>query len=383
MKKLEKALNSLYGRHEGIKAEHFFAPGRICLMGEHIDYNGGEAITVAISHGIHVVCRPTFNKILCLSSLQKEKELIVNLEEELTYDEYRAWGNYIVGMYQAFSKKGVKLKGAEILFDSTLPIASGLSSSAALLVLSAYVLNHFHATDLSKREIAYLSKHVENDFIGLQSGLIDPISIACGDENHALSFDCEEKELTKIPLSMNGYAFLVFDTGKKRKLSDTAYNRRTESCEKALSLINQKKEKEQKWKSTSEEDINLLEDKKLQKRAKHVVTEMKRVKTAKKMLENNDIPAFAKLMTASHESLKNDYEVSCNELDFFVDWANANKHCLGAKMTGAGFGGCAVAIINRSAAPELITEIEKEYFAATGLKGKAFLTEASDGVRKL
>ena len=381
--KLEKALNSLYGRHQGIKTTQLFASGRICLLGEHIDYNGGEVITAAIDQGIRVIYRPTYNKILCLSSLQQEKELIINLEELIKFDASKDWGNYVLGIYKSFADKGEKLRGAEIVFDCDIPIGSGLSSSAALLVLNGVLLNHVHETGLSKFDIAKLCQQVENNFIGLQSGLMDPAAIALGKKNELLCLDCRDGNYNHLPIDMPNHTFLIFDTAKSRRLSDSAYNDRAEACKKALSEINNKKGKEESWRDLKLEDIRLLEDIVLQKRARHVISEMNRVENAKGLLKNHDLKGFGKLMSESHQSLKEDYEVSCTELDCFVDWANNNDKCLGAKMTGAGFGGCAIAIVDKASASDLIPEIESIYFEETGLKGKAFLSNAGNGVQEL
>jgi galactokinase len=315
--------------------------------------------------------------------LQQEKELIINLDEVITYNKSRAWGNYVLGVFKALSERDKKLRGAEMVFDSNLPIGSGLSSSSALLTLTVFVLNKVHESGLSRKEMAMVCKEIENDFIGLQSGLMDPVAIALAKQGKLLSFDCASRKHEHLDISMSDYAFLIFDTGKTRQLSDSAYNDRAEACEKALEAINQKKGEQQEWRSLDLGDIQFLSDEILQKRARHVISEMKRVGQAKVFLENNDIKGFGKLMFASHQSLKEDYEVSCDELDLFVDWANGHEKCLGAKMTGAGFGGCAVAIVEKQTAPDLILQIESKYQEETGLKGKAFVTEAGEGVYQL
>lgn len=377
-----KKFNSQYGRHVGLKTQQYFAPGRVCLLGEHIDYNGGTVLPMAIEQGIHLVMRPSLNDIVWLSSHEQDKELIINLLEPLKYKKEQDWGNYVVAVFKAFQDMGFKVKGAEMMFFSNLPIGAGLSSSAALMLVTGYALNHWLEAGLSKNELAKICQKAENEFIGLNCGLMDHMAVAEGKNGNLIALDCSTNIYRHIPFSSSDYTSVVFYTGKKRSLADSAYNERTKDCATSLKIISRQKRMEDlNWKAINETDLNYIDDVKLKKRAQHVVSEINRVNKGIAALKKHDYESFGQLLFESHTSLKNDYEVSCTELDIFVDFAKTQSNCIGAKMSGAGFGGSAVAIVEKASAHEFAKKAEAYYKDATGLTGISLVSNPSNGVR--
>ncbi|MEX0812705.1 MAG: galactokinase [Chitinophagales bacterium] len=383
--KLFNAFEAVYGRDAALGKRCFFAPGRVCLLGEHLDYNNAVVLPASIALGISAVYRPTLNHVLCISSLQQEKEMIIDLESPIVYQQGNEWGNYVLGVYRSFAEKGWKLSGAEILFHSDLPVGAGLSSSAALTVLTAFILNTVLKADYTKKKLAEICRKVENDFIGVNCGLMDPLAIALGKKDYLISLDCATEDFEYIPLDLAAHscALVVFNTNKSRELAASAFNERVEECQNALEQISNKKGELLQWRDIGQDALNLLEDPTLKKRGRHLLTEIQRVSEAEELLKKGELKAFGQLMTQSHRSLKDDFEVSCPELDFFVESAIKEAGCMGAKMTGAGFGGCAIALIAQKQVPQFMQHIEKAYYVQTGLQGKAFVTTIDEGVREL
>lgn len=379
---LRKKFKETFGR-DAEQETLFFAPGRVCLIGEHIDYNGGLVVPAAISLGIYGVARPTKKNVLHITSSLDNKEFVFNLKEKYTCNEKYSWANYPLGVAQYFIDKGYNIGGCEIQFTSTLPVGSGLSSSAAVEVLTAYILATLHNTKLSKTEITLLAKDVENNFVGVQCGIMDQFAVAHGATNKAIKLNCSTLEYELLPLELTDYQLVIFNTNKKRALAESAFNTRVKECNQALQLIQQHEEITCLADATPEMVEQYVKDATLKKRAKHVVTENIRVAHAAAVLKEKNIEAFGKLLFESHASLSKNYEVAGKELDTFVDFCLTYNGCVGAKMTGAGFGGCAVALVKTENVETFIVSAIENYNLQTGLQGNAYVANICDGVKRV
>jgi galactokinase len=379
---LQKDFIAWFGRDA--KAERvYFSPGRVCLIGEHIDYNGGLVIPAAISLGIYAVARRVNNHVMCMKSSLDNREVIISLQDEILPDKKFGWANYPLGMAQYFIRKGHHLQGCEIMFCSTLPVGAGLSSSAAIEVLTGLILADLNNIPISKKDLALAAKEVENNFVGVQCGIMDQFAVSFGEKDKAIRLNCTTLDYELLPLELKNYQLVIFNTNKKRELADSIFNERVAECNEAFRLIAH----HENISCLADADLDMVhkyvKDATVNKRAVHVMNENKRVADAAAALKSGNIEHFGKLLFESHESLRSNYEVSGKELDAFVDFAKQFSGCLGAKMTGAGFGGCAVAIVENTRSESFIAEAEKNYKNKTGLEGKAFTAQITDGVLRM
>jgi galactokinase len=379
---LRKNFIETFGR-DAESEEIFFAPGRVCLIGEHIDYNGGLVIPAAISLGIYAVARPNKSNTLHIKSTLDNKEFVFDLSKKIIFNPSYGWANYPLGMAKYFIQKGHTIYGCEILFTSTLPVGSGLSSSAAVEVLTGYILSQLNKIDIQKQELALAAKEVEYNFVGVQCGIMDQFAVAFGKENHAIKLNCTSLEYEYLPLYLSEYNLVIFNTNKKRELAESSFNTRVKECNDALQIIKQHENISCLADASLEAIEKYIEDEILYKIAYHVVSENLRVAKAAEVLKQNNIETFGKLLFESHDSLKNNYEVSGKELDTFIDFSKQHSGCLGAKMTGAGFGGCAVAIVKSNLIEDFTNNALGYYKKETGRGGEIYIAEISDGVKAI
>lgn len=363
----------------------FFSPGRVNLIGEHIDYNGGYVFPAALTIGIHAAVRVRTDKVIRVRSLNYEGDFSFPIDKDLQYDPAHGWANYPKGVIAALAAEGHKLSGADVLYWGNLPDASGLSSSACIEVLTAYwALTLSKTQNINRVEVAKLCQRVENQFIGVNCGIMDQFAVAVGKRNHAILLDCATLNYQLVPSAMPGYQLIILNTKKKRELADSKYNERRAECDQALALI-QTKFPDRGIKDlcavTLEEVDAAVTDPVLNKRARHVVAENQRVMQAVEVLKAGDVHAFGQLLNASHESLKTDYEVSGEHLDAIVAASQAQPGCIGARMTGAGFGGCGLAVVETGQVANFIDQVSQAYKAATGIDGEFYVSEVGDGVR--
>lgn len=361
----------------------YFAPGRVNLIGEHLDYNGGLVLPAAINLGISATYVPrNDSKIIFRStthSLHKEFEL----DSELSFDPSNEWTNYPLGVIAQLKKENHSVSGCEITYESNLPEGSGLSSSAAVEVLTAFTVLSQSETSINLVWLANLCKQVENEFIGVKCGIMDQYAVALGKKDYALLLDCKQMHHEYIPFELGDYRLVIMNSKKQRSLIHSKYNERKAECEEALKQLQYAKHELQNLCEADMSFLALLQDETLYKRARHVISENLRVKEAVKVLEMNDLSTFGRLMNASHASLKNDYEVTGIELDTLAETAQEVKGCLGARMTGAGFGGCAIAIVHRTAVEVLKNQVGERYLTVTGLNCEIYETQIGDGVHQL
>lgn len=369
-KKRELALKfaEIFGNQE---TTQYFSPGRINLIGEHTDYNGGYVFPASITYGTYGVARRREDDKVFVYSTNFEKLGVIDFTvNELNYDKNDNWANYVKGVLLTLKEAGHKIDtGFELLVEGTIPNGAGLSSSASLELLVGVVLEDLFKLDVTRLELVKLGKKVENEFIGVNSGIMDQFAIGFGEEDKAILLDTNTLEYEMVPVVLNDYAIVIMNTNKRRELADSKYNDRRAECEEALACLQTKLEiKALGELSKAEFDANqiLIGDEILIKRAKHAVYENERTKKAKEALTANDLEEFGKLLNASHASLRDDYEVTGLELDTLVAAAQKQEGVLGARMTGAGFGGCAIALVKESEIHAFKNKVYDEYLKVIG-----------------
>ncbi|PNR97169.1 galactokinase [Petrotoga sp. 9PWA.NaAc.5.4] len=364
---------------------HFFSPGRINLIGEHIDYNGGYVLPGAINLGIYGVMSLRDDEKIHLKSLDFPNEVEVDLGKDIKYKNEDGWGNYAKGVIKFLKEDGYSLKGCNILIQGNLPNGAGLSSSAALEVLIGYMLLFSIMQDeVDRKYLALLGQRVENKFIGVNSGIMDQFVVANAKKDHAILLNTQHLSYEYIPCFLNGYSLVIMNTNKRRELASSNYNQRRQECENALETI--KKAKNENINNLCQctlDDLQYIKNEVEYKRAKHVITENQRVIKAVNLLKNNDLKGFGELLVQSHNSLKYDYQVTGFELDTIVEEALKTYGCIGARMTGAGFGGCAIALVEKNKVGEFIEKVSKNYLNVTKIKPDFYETSIEDGVKLL
>jgi len=367
-------------------ADHiFFCPGRINLIGEHLDYNGGDVMPCAISQGTYLAISRNSSKTFRFECLNFPEKATLHLQSSYSKTG-KAWFNYPLGVIDLLLREGYELSGLDMLFYGNLAIGAGLSSSASIEVLTAFALNTIFQLNVPVINIALLSKKVENEFIGVSCGIMDQFAVAMGKKNKAILLNCDTLDQEYIPFETDPYLLAIINSNKQRSLTESKYNERFTECGAALKLLKQELDIQNLCDvdlATFDLKKHLINDPVLRKRAHHVVSEMARVKDAVIALQTKDLQVFGKLMYASHQSLKDLYEVSGKELDTIVDFCKTFNGCIGARMTGAGFGGCAIALVRKEAFGDFAKQLSKDYKNFIGYTPEIFASEIGDGVREL
>ncbi|OHD56795.1 MAG: galactokinase [Spirochaetes bacterium GWF1_51_8] len=362
----------------------FFAPGRVNLIGEHIDYSGGKVLPAALTYGITAAVRVTRARSTRMASFDHPGDFAVNLESPIEFDESLRWANYPAGVMRLLADNGVIMRSCDILFASDLPDGAGLSSSAALEVLTAVVMLGLSGDSrFSPRDIALLCQRAENQFIGVNCGIMDQYAVVFGKKGRAILLDTAKVESGYVPFELDGYTLAIMNSNKRRGLADSKYNERRRECDAALELIRKIKPIGNLTSAALDEAESMIDDPVLLKRARHAITENARVRQAVMCLEQGDLAEFGRLLDSSHASLRDDYEVTGRELDLLTDAARNADGCIGARMTGAGFGGCAIALVETSKLRGFSEKVAREYKNACGLPVDFYLSEAGDGAREL
>lgn len=355
---LRQGFISTFGERENI--HFYFCPGRVCLIGEHLDYNGGHVLPAAISLGIYAVVNKNEGNIIRCKSASFDTDVFITLADEIERVEADPWGNYVRGVVKYLKDTGLKVPGLDIYFHSNLPFGAGLSSSAAIEVLMAYLVQKEAGVEADLEKTALMCKDVENDFVGMKCGIMDQLAVAMAKPNQALLLDCETVDISYVPINTGDYQFVIINSNKSRALTETAFNERKAECDRALEELSHKFGLRSLSKATIEQ-ANSVSDEKARKRALHVTTENKRVLDAKSVLESGDLVRFGELMKISHQSLKELYEVTGPELDTIAETAATLSGCLGARMTGAGFGGCCIALVKNDKITDFKAELNRVY----------------------
>ena len=383
--KLIQRFKELYGKEGEVRA--YFAPGRVNLIGEHTDYNGGHVFPCALTLGTYGIVRDREDKVLRFYSANFEKLGVIETSlDDLIPDKAAGWTNYPKGVMWAFEKRGYQLThGMDILIYGNIPNGSGLSSSASLEVLTGLILKDtFGFEQVSMIDVALIGQDSENNFNGCNCGIMDQFASAMGKKDHAIFLDTNTLNYEYAPVVLEDAKIVITNSKVKHSLVNSAYNDRRNECETALKEL-QSVVKIKTLGDLTEEEYeahkDAIKDPVRQKRAKHAVYENQRTIRAVEALKNNDVELFGKLMNASHKSLRYDYEVSCEEIDILVDLAQAMPGVIGSRITGGGFGGCTVSIVKNDTVDAFIREIGKTYQEKVGHEAEFYVVEIGDGAK--
>lgn len=389
--KLLEWFKDIYNDNEGVNV--YFAPGRVNLIGEHTDYNGGHVFPCALEIGTYGAARLRNDRSLRFYSMNfPEQGVIISSLDELTYNKKDDWANYPKGVLWAFAQYSSKLnipsinQGMDILYWGDIPNGSGLSSSASIEVLTAYIMKDLYGIDISLKDISLLCQFAENKFIGVNCGIMDQFAIAMGKKDQGIFLDTSTLEYEYAPINLTGKKIVIANSNKKRGLGDSKYNERRSQCEKALERLQTIVKINSLGDLTCEEfeaHKDVIADDTLIRRARHAVYENQRTIKALESLKSNDLLNFGSLMNDSHISLRDDYEVTGIELDTLVEVAWQQEGLIGARMTGAGFGGCTVNIVKEDYVQQFIDNVGKAYEEKIGYKADFYVIDIGGGPSKL
>ncbi len=371
-----------FGRAEQ-QTSVFFAPGRVNLIGEYTDFTGGLVFPCGVDRGTTLLIRPTYNNQYRFASTNFD--LMAQLDQEeisRTYGDN--WINYPLGILDQFSRRGIELTGFDCLYSGNIPNGAGLSSSASIEVVTAYALNSLLRTELPLLDLVRIAQKAENDFVGMQCGIMDQFAVAFAKADHAIMLDCHSLEHQQVPLQLDGYAIVVTNTNQRRELNESAYNDRVRECQRALELL---------VPDTGISHLGELEPEQLDsheflfvndaiplQRARHIAEENKRVRAAVPALVAGDLQQFGRMMNESHDSLRDLFEVSSEPLNQLVRLAREQPGVLGSRLTGAGFGGCTVSLLPADQVESFIKHVGPAYTKATGLTADFYPIAPGNGV---
>lgn len=364
----------------------FFAPGRVNLIGEHLDYNGGRVLPAALDLGVWLWVRPRRDGVFRFASTAYSAVVEVR-DPTMRFDPGDGFANYPKGVLRLLREAGAELSGLECLIDSNLPSGAGLSSSAAVEVVTAFAGATLSNYGITRSDIARLAQKAENEYIGVQCGIMDQFVVSVGRENTAVWLDCQTLSFEYVPIDLGGYVLMILNSNKERRLSESLYNQRRQECQMALSVLKVHDPDLQYLADlTPNEWImrrHLVADAVMRQRVDHVVGENERVALAAKAMKQGDIGELGRLLDASHASLKTDYQVTGAELDTLVEAARGVPGCVGARMTGAGFGGSAISIVEQSQVPEFVEEVSRRYEQRIGYRPTFYQSRVGGGVREM
>ena len=385
MKHLEQKFQEVFGAPA---EKQFFAPGRVNLIGEHTDYNGGNVFPCAIDKGTYgLVKKRNDRKFRMYSENFADLGVMEFTLDELTNDKKHDWANYPKGVIKMFLEAGQKIdSGFDILFSGNIPNGAGLSSSASIEMLTAIVLKDLFHLSIDSVEMAQLGKKTENLFIGVNSGIMDQFAVAMGKKDHAILLDCNTLKYAYVPVVLKDEVIVIANTNKRRGLADSKYNERRAECDEALAELQTKLPIKALGELSIEQfeaNKDLIKSPVRQKRAKHAVYENQRTLKAQKELSAGNLAVFGKLMNQSHISLRDDYEVTGVELDTLAALAWEQPGVVGSRMTGAGFGGCTVSIVKKDKVDDFIKNVGEAYKNKIGYAADFYIASVSDGAKKL
>ena len=377
-------LRLLFNRHFGTsEAEVYFSPGRVNLIGEHIDYNGGYVLPAAISLGISALVKRRADASINIYAHEFQEIVTFSIHDTFPQHSIKPihWSDYIKATLQVLKDNECSLFGADILIAGDLPLGSGLSSSASLECLIAYIFNENQYTT-DKTALALDAQLAERKYVGVNCGIMDQFAISNGKKKHAILLNCATLEYEYVAADFKEYQLLIINSNKSRALAESKYNERRKECDAAFEILS-KFDLAANLCEVHEISLAYLEDDTLYQRAKHAILENKRVLNAVEALKNGKLEVFGQLLTDSHRSLDIDYEVSGYELNVLVHYSARVEGCIGARMTGAGFGGCCIALVHKESVDKFIAYVGKKYTEKTNLKADFYLAEIVEGVRKL
>ncbi len=381
-----KKFEELYGNADG--AGVYFAPGRVNMIGEHTDYNGGHVFPCALTIGTYAAVKKRTDRKLRFYSMNFEKMGVVESSlDDLTPSDAAGWTNYPKGVMWAFAERGMKMDcGLDIVLNGNIPNGSGLSSSASLEVLTGFYLRDLFGFDVTNVDLALIGQYSENNFNGMNCGIMDQFASAMGKKDNAIFLDTADLSYQYAPLVLDGAKIIVTNSNVKHSLVNSAYNERRSECERALEELKTVVDIKGLGDLSEEQfeaDKDAIKDDIRKKRAKHAVYENQRTIRAVEALKNNNLKEFGELMNASHVSLRDDYEVSCDEIDVLVEEAWKVDGVIGSRITGGGFGGCTVSIVKDEAVDTFKEKVGAAYKERVGKNADFYVVEIGDGPSKL
>lgn len=359
------------------------SPGRVNIIGEHLDYNEGFVLPAAIDKAIYVAVSKRQDDSIHLHSVDYNEDFEVLLNE---IKPTETWSTYILGVVDQLIKKGHKISGFNLVLDGDVPVGAGLSSSAAVECATAFALNELFSLGLEKMEMVKIAQSAEHAFAGVRVGIMDMFASMFGKKDHVIKLDCRSLEYEYKPFKLEGYKIVLFNTNVKHSLASSEYNTRRKQCEQGVAWV---KERYPEVTALRDADMNMLnecvlpKDKIIYKRCKYVVEEIGRLLAGCDDLDNGDIKALGQKMFRTHQGLSKEYEVSCAELDFLVDAVKNNENVLGARMMGGGFGGCTINIIKEEAIESLREKLSEEYKKAMNLELTTYIAQIENGTGKV
>ena len=382
-KSVLETFEKTFGKKDGVKA--YFAPGRVNLIGEHTDYNGGHVFPCALTIGTYAAVAKRDDRKVQFFSVNQDRFGVygVSLDDIETPSDKAGWTNYPIGVIWAFAKRGFKLdKGFDMVINGNIPNGSGLSSSASLEVLTGFILRDLYGFDVTNQDIALIGQYSENNYNGCNCGIMDQFASAMGKENNAIFLDTADLSYEYAPIKLEGAKIVIANTNKKHKLTDSQYNARRSMCEAALAILQKTVDIKGLGDLSIEEfevHKDVLTDPDMQKKAKHAVYENQRTIEAVKALKAGDIQHFGELMRQSHESLRDDYDVTGVELDTLAEEAWKIPGVIGSRMTGGGFGGCTVSIVKDEAVENFKKTVGENYLKKIGYEATFYTVEIGGG----
>lgn len=369
-----------FGNEFGVRPKCFRSPGRINLMGEHTDYNEGFVLPAGIDLFCNVALHPSDSSDCTILAYDLGNK--ITFGDDTENKSSTSWVNYILGVRRAFKKRGIELPSFNAIIRSEIPVGAGLSSSAALESAFAFAFNEVFKCGLSKLELTKIAQECENEFIGLQCGIMDMFASIHAKKNKAIKLDCRSLEFEYIPLELGNNSVLLFDTNVKHELASSEYNKRREECNSAIEFL---QKKGLVINSLRDVDASMLREAKNQinpilfNRAKHVVEENNRLHLFSEAIAKSNWSSAGSLLYASHNGLKNDYEVSCNELDHLVDSVKEIDGVWGARMMGGGFGGCTLNLVEKDKIDDIVKQVVTNYKKVFGFEPKYYIADTCDG----
>lgn len=384
--KMIQMFTKVYGDNNDIRV--FFSPGRVNLIGEHTDYNGGNVFPCALSFGTYGAIKLRDDKLIRMYSKNFDDLGVINFNiDNLKNEEKHDWANYPKGVIDILRKHGYDINcGFDMVVFGNIPNGAGLSSSASIELLMGVMIDELFDFNIHRVDLVKLAQEAENKFIGVNCGIMDQFAIGMGRENSAILLDCNTLNYIYTPIDLTKEVIIIANTNKRRGLADSKYNERRNECETALKELKTKLDITSLGELSEDEFENnkyLIKDDTRVKRARHAVYENQRTLKAVKALQNKDIYRFGKLMNDSHISLKNDYEVTGIELDTLVELALKHEATIGSRMTGAGFGGCTVSIVKRELSEDFIKKVGKGYKELIGYDADFYTANIGNGTREL
>ena len=382
MNNIQETVNQVFTENFKTKPMIVRSPGRVNLIGEHTDYNGGFVLPAATDKAAYLAIEPSDSNLGKWISIDMEESLEISFDS-IKFLEKCGWANYILGVIEQFQKRGLIVKPFNCVLAGDVPIGSGMSSSAALESAVGFAINEMNGFGFNRKELAKLVQQAENEFIGVKCGIMDMFASIHGKENNVIRLDCETLDYEYFPLNLGDYKIVLFDSGVKHNLVESEYNLRRQQCEEGLAFFREHFDETLKnlsqvplaWLQSSRSHLNPI----VYNRCQYVIEENQRILTGCEDLQAGRLKDFGIKMTATHEGLRNLYEVSCPELDFLVDEVWQENSVLGSRVMGGGFGGCTINLIKSDQIDELFANLSVSYEQKTGIKLKMYSVVTANG----